>query len=110
MLHAVKTFDLDGQFTLGALYSMERDEIPVLTELIENGRRIQSNLCSVATDQDSRMYKWPTLHTPSPYKPTWRKLCFIFQLNDKEELAEDIKRYLKQKKGTSVEALHTIML
>ena len=110
VLHAVKTFDLDGQFTLGALYSMERDGIPVLTELIENGRRFHSNLCGMATDQDSVMYKWPTLHTPSPYEPTWRKLCSILQLNDKEKLAAAIMNYLKQKKGISVEIFLVIML
>ena len=100
LLHTVKTLNFDGQFTLGDLYSMERNGIPVLTELIENSRRFHSNLCGMATDQDSIMYKWPTLHTRSPYEPTWRKLCFILQLNDKKKLAKAIKRYLKQKKGS----------
>ena len=101
-MHAVTSFDLDDKFTLGALYSLEQDGIPVLTELIDNSRMLHSLVCRMTTDQDSKMYKWPTLHAPSPYEPTWKKLCSILQLNDKEELAEDIKRYLKKKRGKSM--------
>ena len=99
MVHAVKTFDIDDHFTLDALYSMEQDGIPVLTELIENSRSFYSRLCGMLSDQDLEMYKWPTLHAPSCYKPTWRKLCFVLQLNDKKKLTKAIKKYLKQKKG-----------
>ena len=105
MLHSAKTFDLDGQFTLPVLYSMEQEGIPVLTELIDNKRKICSNVCRTEDYQDSTMYKWPTLHAPSPYEPTWKTLCSVLQINKKEALAEDIKSYLKKKKGISVETL-----
>lgn len=95
------TLDLDSEFSLGALYTMEQEGIPVLTEIISNGKKL-SSVVSAPLDIDltsSEVYKWPTLQVPSLYKPTWKKLCSILQLNDKESLAEEIKSYLKRREG-----------
>ena len=77
----------------------------MLTELIRNSRQFQSNVCTANIDQDSKIYKWPTFHVPSHYEPTWKKLCSILQFNDKEDLAEAIKGYLKRKKGSYIHHL-----
>lgn len=92
----VKNLVLDGQFTLGALYSMEQQGIPVLTELIDNSSKLGSMVCSAEIDENSNIvYKWPTLHFPSLHQPTWEKLCSILQSSGRKDLAEAVRGYLK---------------
>ena len=100
MTFSTETFDLESHFTLRAIYSMEQEGIPVLTELIDNRRKINSMICITEDDaQDSSIYKWPALHVPCVHEPTWKTLCSILQSIDKLDLVVAIKSYLDKKKG-----------
>ena len=95
LVYATETLDLESHFTLRTMYSMEQEGIPVLTELIDN---LNTKLCTTEDTQGSDMYKWPAL-MPCVYKPTWKRLCLIFESHDKLHLAIAVKSYLEKKKG-----------
>ena len=92
---AVTPFDLESAIKLDVLYSMERDKIPVLTELTKN-KKIRSIICSETTEAD---LKWPTFTKPSIHKPTWENLISFLKLAKQNDLIKRIKRYLKKMKG-----------
>ena len=92
---AVQTSDLESQFTLGSLYSMEQNGIPILSEMITSNRELSSLVCTTEVDEEFYVYKWPTLHFPSLHEPTWEKLCSVFQSNGREDLAKAVRSYLK---------------
>ena len=96
---STETFDLESHFTLRTIYSMEQEGIPLLTELIDNRKQINSMIGATEDTQDSSMYKWPALHMPCIHEPTWKKLCSVLQSIDKLDLVVAIKNYLEKKKG-----------
>ena len=95
------SFDIDGEFTLGALYSMEQEGIPVLTELMSNSGKLSSMIGATEINQQEELFKWPTFQVPTYDKPTWKKLRSILKFLDEENLAEAIKSYLKIKNGAT---------
>ena len=78
---------------------METEGIAVLTELLSNNQKLTAMICTRRFVEDSILYKWPTLHEPSIYKPTWMRLISILQFHEKESLAEEIKCYLMKMEG-----------
>ena len=92
-------FDLESPIMLDVLYSMERDKIPVLTELIKN-KIIRSTICS--EDMEAR-FKWPTFTKPSFHEPTWENLIPILQLVKRNDLIKSIEQYLNKMKGIIVQ-------
>ena len=94
-MHAAMPFDLDSPIMLDVLYSMERDEIPILTELVTN-KKIQSTIC---IEDKEALFKWPTFTKASFHEPTWENLISILKLVKQNDLIKNIKRYLKKRKG-----------
>ena len=97
ILYTATLFDPESCFSLEALYLMEKEKIPVLSELMHNSK-IRSSICTQQVDQDSK-YKWPTVFEFSIHEPNWKTLCTILQLNRKEDLVKKINSYLTKKKG-----------
>ena len=102
---AVTSYDLNSEFTLGALYTMEQEGIPVLTELMNNSQIFSSMICIKQTSRNSnKIYKWPTLSEPSHLEPTWRELCSVLHFMEREDLVELIKT--NNLKGTYLSLIH----
>ena len=90
------SFDLDSPVMLDVLYSMERDEIPILTELVAN-KKIRSTIC--IEDKEALSFKWPTFTKASFHEPTWENLISILKLAEQDDLTKMIQQYLKKIKG-----------
>ena len=88
-------FNLDSPIMLDVLYSMERDEIPILTELVKN-KKIRSTIC---TEDKEAPFKWPTFTKASFHEPTWENLISILKLVKQDDLIKIIQQYLKKMKG-----------
>lgn len=92
---AAMSFDFDSPIMLDVLYSMERDKIPILTELVTN-KMIRYTICS---EHEEAIYKWPTFTKPSFLEPKWKKLISILEMVEQNDLMKILKRYLKKMKG-----------
>ena len=88
-------FNRDSPIMLDVLYSMERDKIPILTELATN-KKIRYTICS---EHEEAIYKWPTFTKASFHEPTWKKLISILEIVEQNDLMKNVKRYLKKMKG-----------
>lgn len=89
-------FDLESPIMLDVLYSMEREKIPVLTELINN-HDVRSTIICPESIKEVQQFKWPTFSKPSAHKPIWKKLNLILELVEQNDLVEQIKHYLEKK-------------
>ena len=99
-VYAAMPFDLESPIMLDVLYSMERDKIPVLTQLINN-KKIRSTIQCTHTELEDTddSFKWPTFTKPSFHEPTWESLISILNLVKQNDIIKKIKRYLKKMKG-----------
>ena len=89
-------FDLNSNFTLNTLYSMEKEGIPALTELLQN-EMLYATICVPSPES---VYMWPTIYAcPSVHEPTWKNLCLLLELIHEKRLAKKIRQELKRKSG-----------
>ena len=72
---------------------MERDGIPVLTELMNN-QNVRSVICPA--ENVEALYKWPTFTKPGFHEPTWENLYLILTLTDLDYLVKQIKSWKKK--------------
>ena len=89
-------FDLNSHFTLDTLYSMEKEGISALTELLQN-KMLYATICAPGPEP---IYMWPTIYAcPSVHEPTLKNLCLLLELIHENRLVGKIRQELKRKSG-----------
>ena len=93
----VLPFDPDSWVSMRALYFIERNGIPVLTELSTKTEEFQALIQVRQPDLPSTIIKWLASPLFSHIKPTWKNLLLVFGILNLDHLAKQVENFVMKK-------------
>ena len=93
----VLPFDPDSWVSMRALYFIERNGIPVLTELSTKTQEFQALIQVRQPNLPSAIIKWLASPLFSHIKPTWKNLLLVFGILNLDHLAKQVENFVMKK-------------